>query len=126
MLHNSQWQGVDQKAAYIAFRDKHGKEVKENRITLSRLEERFRSRRGLSYVDREIERASRHCDFAAEKLADRIIKKGMVISNITLSSSKIDSLNIETVITDGNLTVKAWTIIAEGLIQCPHYRYLVK
>jgi hypothetical protein len=35
-------------------------------------------------------------------------------------------VNIDMTLTDGEKTVKAFTIIAEGQIQRPHYRYLVK
>lgn len=35
-------------------------------------------------------------------------------------------VNIETTITDGVKKVRAFTIVAEGEIQRPHYRYLIK
>ena len=34
--------------------------------------------------------------------------------------------NMSTIITDGKKVVRAFTIIASGAIQKPHYRYLVK
>lgn len=61
-----------------------------------------------------------------EKLAYRIEKKGLDLSNIELSTTTI-ARNIETTITDGSgKTVRAWTILAWGDIQRPHYRYLIK
>ena len=39
---------------------------------------------------------------------------------------KTIGVNIESIITDGTKTVRAWTIVAEGEIQRPHYRYLIK
>jgi hypothetical protein len=35
-------------------------------------------------------------------------------------------VNINITLTDGDKTVRAYTIVAEGEIQKPHYRYLVK
>jgi len=35
-------------------------------------------------------------------------------------------VNIETTLTDGEKMVRAYTIIAEGQVQRPHYRYLIK
>jgi len=47
------------------------------------------------------------------------------VDNLQLSTSYLDP-NISTKITDGKKTVNAWTIIASGPIQRPHYRYLIK
>ena len=60
-----------------------------------------------------------------EKLAYRIEKKELDQSKLKTKTSHI-GVNIETVLTDGEKTVRAWTIIASGMIQRPHYRYLVK
>lgn len=78
-----------------------------------------------AYEAREVRDAEDHYQSAIIKLALRIEKKELVKSKITLSTSHI-GVNIETVITDGTLTVRAWTIIASGPIQRPHFRYLVK
>ena len=59
------------------------------------------------------------------KLASRILKKDLDTSKIEVVTSRID-VNIESIITDGTKTVRAWTIVAEGEIQRPHYRYLIK
>jgi hypothetical protein len=69
--------------------------------------------------------AIEHYEFSIEKLAERIIKKGLNQDNLKIVTSHI-GVNIETTINDGNKTVRAFTIIAEGEIQKPHYRYLVK
>jgi hypothetical protein len=53
------------------------------------------------------------------------MKKGLNEENLKVVTSHI-GININTTISDGDKTVKAWTIIAEGEIQKPHYRYLVK
>lgn len=70
-------------------------------------------------------KAEKHYEYSIIKLAERISKKGLNEENLKMITSHI-GVNIETTITDGVKTVRAFTIIAEGEIQCPHYRYLVK
>lgn len=77
------------------------------------------------YVDKAIKSAEKHYEKSIIKLALRIESKGLDIAQLKTQTSHV-GVNIETILTDGNLTVKAWTIIAEGPIQQPHYRYLVK
>lgn len=77
------------------------------------------------YVTSEMIRAEKHYENSITKLADRIEKKGLDISKIKATTSHI-GVNIDTTLTDGNKTVHAYTIIAEGPIQRPHYRYLIK
>lgn len=77
------------------------------------------------YVAREVAAAEEHYQDSIVKLALRIEKKGLNQKNITVKTSHL-GVNIETVLTDGIQTVRAWTIIAAGPIQRPHYRYLVK
>lgn len=77
------------------------------------------------FVETNLKMANMHYDQSIAKLADRIIKKGLNQDNLILSSSRIE-MNFETIITDGNKKVRAFTILAEGEIQRPHYRYLVK
>jgi len=47
------------------------------------------------------------------------------LSKLKVQTSHID-VNIDTTLTDGEKTIKAFTILAEGAIQRPHYRYLIK
>jgi hypothetical protein len=77
------------------------------------------------YIERAKSNAEMHYESSIIKLSDRILKKGLNEENLKLTTSHI-GVNIETTITDGVKTVRAFTIIAEGEIQCPHYRYLVK
>lgn len=77
------------------------------------------------YLAKQIELAIAHYDNSIIKLADRILRKDLNTDNITMQTSVMD-VNIETVISDGNKTVRAFTIIASGAVQKPHYRYLVK
>lgn len=77
------------------------------------------------YVEMAVKSANTHYEDSIAKLAFRIEKKGLDVSKLKVKTSHI-GVNIETVLTDGIKTVKAFTIIAEGLVQKPHYRYLVK
>ena len=77
------------------------------------------------YTEIQVKKAEKHYYNSIEKLALRIAKKGLNESNLKMSTSYLDP-NISTTITDGEKTVSAFTIIASGMIQRPHYRYLVK
>ena len=77
------------------------------------------------YVKKAEKDAIRHYNNSITRLALRIEKKELNQNNLKMVTSHID-VNITTTITDGEKTVKAWTIIASGEIQRPHYRYLVK
>lgn len=78
-----------------------------------------------NFLIKEDKIATDHYNDSIEKLAFRITKKGLNLDAISVKSASI-GVNINTIITDGTQTVKAFTIIAEGAIQRPHYRYLVK
>jgi len=78
-----------------------------------------------NYVGKRIKEANTHYEQSIEKLAYRISQKGLNVSNLKVKTSHI-GVNIETTLTDGEKTVKAFTIIAGGPIQRPHYRYLIK
>lgn len=72
-----------------------------------------------------IQEAIDHYNDSIVKLAVRIVKKGLDIKLLQCTTSHIGR-NIETILTDGSKIVKAQTILAEGEINKPHYRYLVK
>jgi len=72
-----------------------------------------------------VKAAEKHYDESINKLAYRIEQKGLNIDKIYVQTSHI-GVNINTILTDGEKTVKAFTIIASGDIQRPHYRYLIK
>lgn len=78
-----------------------------------------------TFTKKEEKKALLHYCSSLEKLAYRIEKKGLIESNIKIESASI-GVNFNTVITDGIKSIRAWTIIAEGPIQKPHYRYLIK
>lgn len=77
------------------------------------------------YLAKELKYAELHYENSILKLAARIEKKGLDTTQLKTVTSHI-GVNIETVLTDGKKVVKAFTIIAEGEIQRPHYRYLIK
>jgi hypothetical protein len=69
--------------------------------------------------------ANEHYENSILKLSERIKGKELNKSSLEVKTSHI-GVNIETTITDGTKTVRAFTIIAQGEIQRPHYRYLIK
>lgn len=77
------------------------------------------------YVKSEVTKAEQHYENSILKLTDRLLKKGLDIDKIEILTSSV-GVNIDTTLTDGNKTVRAYTIVAEGEIQRPHYRYLIK
>ena len=72
-----------------------------------------------------VKAAQKHYTNSIAKLALRIEKKGLNQEKIEMTTGYVD-VNITTTITDGEKVVRAWTIIAGGEVQKPHYRYLVK
>jgi hypothetical protein len=77
------------------------------------------------FIKKEINKADNHFKKSIIKLAGRIEKKQLDKSNIIVEHAHV-GVNLEMTLTDGDKSVKAWTIIASGPIQRPHYRYLVK
>jgi hypothetical protein len=77
------------------------------------------------HVAKMIKNATNHYESSIEKLAIRIEKKGLNQESLSIVTSHI-GVNINTTLTDGIKTVRAFTIIASGEVQRPHYRYLIK
>jgi hypothetical protein len=77
------------------------------------------------YLAKEIKYAKEHYENSLTKLAGRITAKGLDMSKLQIKTVRL-GVNLNMTLTDGNITIRAWTIIAEGPIQRPHYRYLVK
>ena len=78
-------------------------------------------------LERELYMAELHYYSSIQKLTSRLTAKGIVNSeDFKIITAKV-GVNIETIIkhADGKIT-KAWTIIASGEIQQPHFRYLIK
>lgn len=101
----------------------------------TKLARKFRDLRDVAYsvrrqsVEQYKEQAGKIANMAysasINKLAARILKKGLNIDALRVKTAHI-GVNIESILTDGEKTVRAFTIIAEGPVQCPHYRYLIK
>lgn len=77
------------------------------------------------YVDVQLKNAQSHYEVSIEKLADKIIVKSLNINDMKIEYSHIGR-NVDILFVDGNKQVKAQTILAQGEINRPHYRYLVK
>lgn len=77
------------------------------------------------YIETALKAANDHYEDSVHKLADRIVKKEMNTDMISVKSSYINH-NMEATFTDGEKTVRAFTVLAWGPIQRPHYRYLIK
>lgn len=82
---------------------------------------------GLDYNVKKAERAAiNHYENSISKLSQRLNDKGITNeSEFTIESTYL-GVNFECTIKTKELTVVAWTIIASGEIQKPHYRFLVK
>ena len=77
------------------------------------------------HIDAMTKEAEAHYEQSMEKLAYRIAKKGLNEERLVVHTAHV-GVNIETVLTDGDKYVRAFTIIASGSVQKPHYRYLIK
>lgn len=77
------------------------------------------------FVSNAVVNAEKHYEMSIEKLAYRIEAKKLDLNSLKVKTAHIGN-NIETVLTDGFKTVKAFTILAWGQINAPHYRYLIK
>jgi 5'(3')-deoxyribonucleotidase len=77
------------------------------------------------YIEKQVEKAKKHYANSIIKLASRVQQKGLNQDKIKATTSHI-GVNIDTILTDGDKSVKAFTILAHGEINRPHYRYLIK
>jgi hypothetical protein len=78
-----------------------------------------------NFIEKELKQAELKYISSIKKLATRISEKNLNQDKLIITTAHI-GINIETTFTDGTNIIKAWTIVAEGEIQRPHYRYLVK
>jgi hypothetical protein len=80
------------------------------------------------WLDSREQEAVLHYEKSIEKLAGRIASKGLDLDSLKFSTcSDFNKGNIETIITDAKgKKVRAFTILAWGEVNAPHYRYLVK
>jgi hypothetical protein len=78
-----------------------------------------------AFVAKEEAAAVKHYEDSIEKLAERVAAKGLNLPTLKVGTSHV-GVNIETTLTDGEKTIRAFTIVAAGAVQRPHYRYLIK
>lgn len=77
------------------------------------------------FVNKEVQKAEAHYLSSIAKMAERIESKGLDVSKLEVEYARL-GVNFEAVITDGIKKVRAFTIVASGEVQRPHYRYLIK
>jgi cell division protein FtsB len=77
------------------------------------------------FVQKQVKEAGEHYESSILKLSAKIEKKGLNIEKLEVKSGMV-GVNFETTLTDGEKIVRAFTIVASGDIQKPHYRYLIK
>jgi hypothetical protein len=77
------------------------------------------------YIESELKHAEQHYENSIMKLAARIELKKLNIDSMSIITGHV-GVNIDMMLSDGEKYVKAYTTIAEGDIQRPHYRYYVK
>lgn len=78
-----------------------------------------------AYIAKEEANANNHFATSLAKLAFRIQSKDLNFNNLDVQALHVN-VNLEITISDGVKTVRAFTIIASGPVQRPHYRYLIK
>ena len=93
--------------------------------SLKRMQERGLDIVNEIHIEWFVDNAKKHFASSIEKLAYRLLEKGLNLDNLSFDTSHVDA-NISTTINDGDKSVRAWTIIASGEVQRPHYRYLIK
>jgi hypothetical protein len=78
------------------------------------------------HIEMALKKAEKHYENSLKKLVERLIEKGLTDTNFEIVEKTL-GVNFEMLIKyDGDKTIRCWTIIAEGEIQRPHYRYLIK
>ena len=81
------------------------------------------------WVQIAITKAERHYDASIKKVVDRLLQKGFTDDNMLVFSASLSAVTgFEMLLKNQEIGkyVRCWTIIAEGPVQRPHYRFLVK
>ena len=78
-----------------------------------------------NHIEKAKKFACNHYENSILKLAIRVEKYGLNVEKLVVNSSHI-GVNLDCTLTDGEKTIKAFTIVASGDIQKPHYRFLIK
>lgn len=77
------------------------------------------------FVEKRVKEAEYHYEDSMVRLCKKLNEVGVMEETDFTVTSQVLNDNFECYITHPNGVVKAWTIIAGGPIQQPHYRYLV-
>jgi hypothetical protein len=77
------------------------------------------------HIAKALKTSAQHYEASLAKLAARIEAKGLNQEALEVLTASV-GINIEITLTDGKQTVRAFTIVAEGQVNRPHYRYLIK
>jgi len=81
------------------------------------------------FIEKALKKANQHYESSLIKLVDRLTRKGLTDTNFKIIEKSLD-VNFELILeheaNSQKIETKCWTIIAEGAIRAPHYRYLVK
>jgi len=111
---------------FLGFPDGFFNTKESKKYDNAKKEIRSLSNMGLEkFIEKELKKAENHYESSLLKLAHRIELKKLNIDKMSVVTGYV-GVNIDMTLSDGEKTVKAFTIIAEGDIQRPHYRYLVK
>jgi hypothetical protein len=78
-----------------------------------------------NHIEISRKKSINHYESSIVKLAVRIKKYDLNSDRLIITSSHI-GVNLDCTLTDGEKTIRAFTIIASGDIQKPHYRFLIK
>lgn len=129
---------IEYKMVSSNFRTKDGDamrpQVDDNRLNLLRrreMDKQVKEAREIHtkgydiFEANEVKFAERHYEDSLTKLAQRIETKGLDSTKLKVSTAHI-GVNFNATLTDGTISVRAFTVIAQGPIQRPHYRYLIK
>ena len=82
-----------------------------------------------NYVENAVKKAEQHYENSIKKVVCRLIQKGFTNENMTVMSATLSvhtGFEMTLKNTENGQYVKCFTIIAEGPVQRPHYRFLVK
>lgn len=77
------------------------------------------------FLVKALQQAEDHYFSGIAKISQRLVYKNMTPKETKILYGRV-KVNIELTFVNDKSMVKAWTIIASGPIQRPHYRYLVK
>ncbi len=106
--------------------------IKKHNLDYHKMKNHINKLRGViqlgveKYEEMEVKNAKKHYTQSIEKLAYRLNKKGIVDGSEFDVKTVSIGVNLNITIKHGDQVTRAFTVIAQGPIQRPHYRYLIK